>query len=238
MTDLDDAKTAIRDKVWRRLLDAAVVPPDSYGKIPSFEGAEATALHLAGTEWWRRSSTIKSNPDYAQLPVRVRVLEDGKLLYMAVPRMASLKPFFMLDPAVLEIPPEIAADKKGAAQVARRVGLEDMLPIDVVVCGSVAVNRAGARIGKGAGYSDLEVALLIEAGLVNDDTVIVAPVHQLQVIDEDIPETEHDFSVDYIITSEGVIPCPDRRRPNGLVWNDLTPAKIETIPILKARRPH
>lgn len=58
-----------------------------------------------------------------------------------------------------------------------------MRPIDVVVCGSVAVNRFGARIGKGAGYSDLEVALLIEAGLVTDDTAIVAPVHGRQVIE-------------------------------------------------------
>jgi len=99
----------------------------------------------------------------------------------------------------------------------------------------VAVNRSGARIGKGAGYSDLEVALLIEAGLVTDRTVIVAPVHQLQVVDEKIPETEHDFSVDLIITPDEVIECPGQRRPDGLVWNDLTAEKIEAIPVLKAR---
>lgn len=236
--NLDDAKAAIREKVWRHLLDAEVVPPDSYGKIPSFVGAGATALRLGEMNWWQHSSTVKSNPDHAQLPVRIRALKDGKLLYMAVPRMASLQPFFLLDPVTLELPPEAAAENKGAAQIGRRVRPQDMLPIDVVVCGSVAVNRAGSRIGKGAGYSDLEVALLIEAGLVNDKTVIVAPVHQLQVIEEEIPETEHDFSVDYIVTPEEVIPCLGRRRPNGLVWNDLTPAKIESIPILKARQSH
>lgn len=109
-----------------------------------------------------------------------------------------------------------------------------MRPIDIVVCGSVAVNRSGARIGKGAGYSDLEVALLIEAGLVTDETVIVAPVHGLQVIGEDIPETEHDFSVDYIVTPEEVITCTNRRRPRGLVWTDLTAEKIAAIPALAA----
>lgn len=235
MTNIDQAKAAVRDWVWRLLEREGAAPEGSYGKIPGFHGAEATAERLAELETWRRASTIKSNPDWAQLPIRVRALKDGKLLYMAVPKMASLQPFFLLDPASLDLPPEQAAGKKGAAQVARRVGIEDMRPIDVVICGSVAVNRSGARIGKGAGYSDLEVALLIEAGLVTDQTVIVAPVHQLQVIDKEIPETQHDFSVDLIITPNEVIECPHRRRPQGLVWADLTPEKIEAIPALAAQ---
>ncbi|MEU0646132.1 5-formyltetrahydrofolate cyclo-ligase [Streptomyces umbrinus] len=75
-------------------------------------------------------------------------------------------------PKTLELPIEQAAEKKGAAQVGRRVGVEDIMqPIDAVICGSVAVNRSGARIGKGAGYSVLEVALLI----VTPDEVIQCP---------------------------------------------------------------
>lgn len=236
MTSIDEAKEAVRDRVWCLLEREGAVPEGSYGKIPGFHGAEATAERLAELDIWKRARTIKANPDWAQLPVRVRALRDGKLLYMAVPKMASLQPFFLLDPASLDIPAEQAAEKKGAAQVARRVGAEDMQPIDVVICGSVAVNRSGARIGKGAGYSDLEVALLIEAGLVADKTVIVAPVHQLQVVDEEIPETKHDFSVDLIITPDEVIQCPNRRRPRGLVWEDLTEEKIKAIPVLAARR--
>ncbi|MFK4102918.1 5-formyltetrahydrofolate cyclo-ligase [Streptomyces sp. NPDC019531] len=235
MSNIDQAKEAVRDQVWRLLEREGAVPEGSYGKIPGFYGSEATAERLAELDAWKQARTVKANPDWAQLPVRVRALKDGKLLYMAVPRMASLQPFFLLDPATLELPPEQAAEKKGAAQVARRVGVEDMRPIDVVICGSVAVNRSGARIGKGAGFSDIEVALLIEAGLVTDETVIVAPVHQLQVINEEIPETEHDFSVDLIVTPDEVIECPNRRRPRGLVWNDLTAEKIEAIPALAAR---
>ncbi len=233
---IDQAKQAVRERVWRRLIDGGGAPADSYGKIPGFYGTEGTAEQLAGLDEWRRASTIKANPDWAQLPVRVAALKDGKRVYMAVPRMASPEPFYLLDPETLTISPEEAAEKKGAAQVARRVGVEKVEPIDIVVCGSVAVNRSGARIGKGAGYSDLEVALLIEAGLVTEKTVIVAPVHELQVIEDDIPETEHDFSVDYIVTPDAVIPCPNRRRPRGLVWGDLTPEKIEAIPVLARRR--
>lgn len=226
----------MRDKVWRRLLDAGVVPPDSYGKITPFEGASAAAERLAGLGVWRRACTVKANPDYAQLDVRIRALKAGKLLYVAVPKMATLQPFFQLDPETLDLTVEAAADTSAAKRSAQRVGVEDMRPIDVVICGSVAVNRSGARIGKGAGYSDLEVALLIEAGLVTDETAIVTLVHGLQVVDDDIPETQHDFSVDYIITPNDTIHCLDPRRPQGLVWADLTRDKIEAIPALAARQ--
>lgn len=232
---MDQAKDALRDRVWRLLEREGAASAGSYGKIPGFVGADAAAARLAEMEVWQRAGTVKANPDWAQLPVRVRALREGKLLYMAVPRMASLQPFYLLDPGTLTIPPEQAAESRGAAEVARRVGPADMRPIDLVVCGSVAVNRSGARIGKGAGYSDLEVALLIEAGLVTEATVIVATVHQLQVIEEDIPETAHDFSVDLIVTPDEVIWCPDRRRPGGVVRDDLTPEKIEAIPVLAAR---
>ena len=238
MTSIDQAKAAVRDRVWRLLEREGAVPEGSYGKIPGFRGAEATAERLAELDVWQHARTIKANPDWAQLPIRVRALQDGKLLYMAVPRMAGLQPFYLLHPDALPTPPEQAADKKGAAQVARRIGVEDMQTIDVVICGSVAVNRSGARIGKGAGYSDLEVALLIEAGLVTDQTVIVAPVHQLQVIDEDIPETAHDFSVDLIVTPDEVIECPRRHRPQGVIWEDLTAEKVAAIPVLASRAGH
>ena len=91
------------------------------------------------------------------------------------------------------------------------------------------------RLGKGAGYSDIEVALLQEAGLIGPDTVITTTVHPLQVIGEALPETEHDFSVDLIVTPDEVIACEPQRRPTGLYWNNLTPAKIAAIPVLAAR---
>ncbi|HYZ52722.1 MAG TPA: 5-formyltetrahydrofolate cyclo-ligase [Streptosporangiaceae bacterium] len=90
-----------------------------------------------------------------------------------------------------------------------------MQPIDLVVCGSVAVNRVGVRLGKGAGYSDIEVALLAEAGLLNEQTAIVTTVHDLQVVDEELPEAEHDFRVDFIVTPQRVIACGRQRLAGG-----------------------
>jgi 5-formyltetrahydrofolate cyclo-ligase len=119
--------------------------------------------------------------------------------------------------------------------VARKVGVEEMQPVDLVICGSVAVNRLGVRLGKGAGYSDLELALLQEAGLLRPETTIVTTVDPLQVVEEALPETGHDFSVDLIITPYEVIECDSPRRPSGLVWEDLDREKIAGIPVLAAR---
>ncbi|MGW4400398.1 hypothetical protein ACWEHA_34330 [Amycolatopsis nivea] len=54
-------------------------------------------------------------------------------------------------------------------------------------------------------------------------------------MDTDLPETEHDFSVDVIVTPEQVIYCEARRRPAGIVWSHLSIEKIRAIPALSVR---
>jgi len=109
-----------------------------------------------------------------------------------------------------------------------------MSPVDLIVCGSVAVNRQGVRVGKGAGYADIEVALLAEAGLIRSATVIATTVHQIQVVEENLPETKHDFSVDLIVTPDDVIRCGPSRRPSGIVLDQLSSEKAAEIPVLAA----
>jgi 5-formyltetrahydrofolate cyclo-ligase len=153
---------------------------------------------------------------------------------MAVPRLATAKPFYLLDPATLTTPFDAAVTSAGAASAARTIGVDEMRPVDLIVCGSVAVNRQGVRVGKGAGYSDIEVALLTEAGLIRPETVIVTTVHQLQVVEDELPETEHDFSVDLIVTPDEVIRCGPPRRPSGIVLEHLSSARTAEIPVLAA----
>lgn len=233
-TSVDDLKTAARHRVWDSLQSEDAAPPDVHGHIPSFFGAEQAAERLAALDVWRAAAVIKSNPDTAQLPVRIAALNDGKLLYMAVPKLATLEPFYRLDPADLDTPIEVVATSGGAARLAEKVGVDRMRPVDLIVCGSVAVNRAGVRVGKGAGYSDIEVALLAEAGLIGPATTIVTTVHDLQVVDDDLPETEHDFSVDVIVTPNEVITCGPPRRPAGIILDHLGPNQLANIPVLGA----
>ncbi|MFE9063610.1 5-formyltetrahydrofolate cyclo-ligase [Streptomyces violaceusniger] len=231
---IQHAKQAVRERVWDLL---EPTHGDVTGRIPSFIGADSAAARLAAHPAWQNARVIKAVPDKAQLPVRARALQEGKRVYMASSKLATEKPFYLLDPGKLTVPVREAAERRIAAKVAQPVDLDEMSSVDLVVCGSVAVNPDGVRLGKGAGYSDIEVALLQEAGLIGPDTLIATTVHPLQVLDEKLPEAEHDFRVDLIITSDRVIECAPRRRPPGIIWEHLTPDAIAAIPTLAARKP-
>jgi 5-formyltetrahydrofolate cyclo-ligase len=198
------------------------------------------AERLRALDVWRAAGTLKSNPDSAQLPVRQRALEDGKTVYMAVPRLATPEPFFALDPAHLSEPPRKAASISGASRSARRVTLAELSPVDLVVMGCVAAGEDGARLGKGGGFADLEFALATAAGLIGPGTVLVTTVHELQLRPAGaIPVTGHDVPVDVIVTPGRVIDCRPRhgpRRPAAIRWDDLTEEKIAAIPLLSAQR--
>src|SRR5712672_1246919 len=108
--DLLSAKAELRQEVWAAMRAAKVARfPGAAGRIPNFTGAEAAAGRLRALPAWQAASTLKANPDSAQLPVRQRALEDGKTVYMAVPRLAEPEPFFLLDPDQLVDTPRRAA---------------------------------------------------------------------------------------------------------------------------------
>jgi 5-formyltetrahydrofolate cyclo-ligase len=229
------AKQAVRERVWSQLERAGVVEPGVRGYIPAFEGAAQAAERLASLAVWQQGQILQIAPDRAQLPVRSRALQDGKLVYMAAPKLAKPKPFYLLDPSHLPVPATEASDRTVAARIAPGIDVSEMQAIDLIVCGSVAVNDRGARLGKGAGYSDIEVALLAETGLISERTVIATTVHDLQVLDEDLPEQGHDFRVDLIVTPEHTIWPGNPKRPARLDLDSLNPEQIAAIPVLAQR---
>lgn len=222
-----DRKQEIRERIWASLQrEGAARFPGARGRIPNFRGAEQAAARLAERPEWQAARVVKANPDAPQLPVRRRARKDGKTLYMAVPRLAEQKPFVAVrgDPTI-----------KRALAEGRHVGLDELEPVDLIVCGTVAVNRQGTRVGKGGGFSDLEFALLAEQGLVGAETTIATTVHDLQVVDCKLPETAHDFRVDLIVTPTRTLRTRRRRRPSGLLWDHLDAEKRAAIPALRTR---
>lgn len=223
-----DSKQEVRERIWALLeREGAARFPGAHGRIPNFRGAEQAAARLAELSQWRAAHVVKANPDAPQLPVRRRARNDGKTLYMAVPRLAEEKPFVVVrgDPTI-----------RRALAEGRPVGLEELESVELIVCGTVAVNHQGVRIGKGGGFSDLEFALLAERGLVGAHTLIATTVHPLQLLDEELPETEHDFRVDVIVTPTNVVRTRRRRRPPGILWDHLDAAKREAVPVLQRAR--
>ena len=237
--DVLAAKAARREEVWAALTEAGAARfPGARGRIPNFVGAEAAAERLRGTAAWTRARTVKSNPDAPQWPVRQRALEDGKTVYMAVPRLAEPDPFFLLDPDHLADAPRKASSIKGASRSARRIGVDELEPVDLVVAGCVAAGEDGARLGKGGGFSDLEFALASEAGLIGPRTVLATTVHDLQVAPTGaIPTVDHDFRLDLIVTPTRVIEVERRGQgratPGRIRWDELDDDKIAEIPLLQ-----
>jgi 5-formyltetrahydrofolate cyclo-ligase len=162
-------------------------------------------------------------------------LTAGKVVYLAVPRLRTPEAFIELDPRLLDNAKLWQASSiRGGFELGRPVPLEDMSHIDLIVAGSVAVSRDGARLGKGGGYSDLEYALCREAGLLDEEVPIVTTGHALQVVAErEIAMTRHDISLDWIATPQGIMTTDGRYpRPTGVLWDELA-EKLDEIPVLQ-----
>ena len=208
--------------------------PGAKGRIPNFTGAEQCAELVGGLDVWKSSRYIKANPDSPQRAIRHLALKEGKTLYMAVPRLRELKCFVELDPSRLGKNIYAASSIKGAFEFGRQVSVREMKPVDLILCGSVAVRRDGARVGKGGGYSDLEYAIASGLGILDSKTPIITTVHPLQIVSNKIDLRPHDIPVDFIVTPGKVIATRTRiKRPKGILWNYLDDEKIAAIPLLR-----
>src|SRR5215468_4935673 len=172
------SKDEIKDEVWSEMQARRVARfPGARGRIPNFIGAEKCAALVDRLKAWQKARAIKSNPDSPQRAIRHLALKQGKIVYMAVPRLREKKCFVELDPRRLGNKLYKASSIKGAFEYGRQVTVEQMEQIDLILCGSVAVRRDGARVGKGGGYSDLEYGLAVEMGKVTRRTPIITSVH-------------------------------------------------------------
>jgi 5-formyltetrahydrofolate cyclo-ligase len=231
-------KDKLRLEIWSLLKQQAASVGDPFGHIPNFLGAELAAEKLASLPIWQQAKTMKCNPDSAQIAVRMRALQDGKRLYMAVPRLTDTRCFVELNAEDLQrqnISIAESAIARKALTYGKLVSFEEMESIDLVIVGCVAVTRNGGRTGKGAGFADLELAMLTEFGLVEIDTPIVTTVHPLQIVqDLRLPMQAHDWALNWIVTGEEKIETnTSYPRPIGLNWDSLRSEQLAQIPILR-----
>ena len=233
-------KADLRERIWDHLDSEGIArfPFPPHGRIPNFADASSAADRLADTDAWQAADTLKCNPDAPQLPVRRQALRDGKTIYMAVPRLSEPEPFLRLAPDEVDDIDD-ATTVSGAAKHGVPVDPESMPHIDLVVAGSVAVDEAGNRVGKGEGFSDLEFAVLRGFDRVDADTTVATTVHDSQVVSEgEIEPDRHDVPLDLVVTPTRTIPTEAAaERPAGLYWDDIATEKIEEIPVLQRLQP-
>ncbi len=227
-------KQAIRERIWREMEERGIaIFPPPYGRIPNFINADKAAEKLCSMEIWKKAKAIKCNPDSPQKFVRLRALEGGKTVYMAVPRLKQEKCFIELHGRTIA---KHAATIRGAFRYGKPVYPWEMKKVDLIVAGSVAVNKKGARVGKGGGYSDIEYAIAREIGIVDETTPVITTVHDIQLIDEEIPMKEHDVPVDYIITPTKAVKTEGAySKPHGIIWEILDKG-LPVLEILKKRK--
>lgn len=224
----------IRMRVWKTLEEQNVAefPRPVYGRIPNFKGADIAANRLVEEILSKGVEVAFVNPDSPQAPLRKKLLELEVLVYVSSPRIEA--GFICLD--WKKIPKNklwSASTIKGSFKYGSYVHPSKMRFINLFVAGSVATNKKGARIGKGEGFSELEYGILSHYSLVDDSTVIATTVHDLQVVEDEIPLMPWDFNVDFISTPTKIFKrSGEAIRPKGIFCEYLDAEKIRKIKLL------
>jgi len=196
---ISSKKQLLREKIWSEMERSgiAIFPLPCRGRIPNFKGVEAAAERLRQLEEWKKAEVVFVNPDSPQRKVRENALKDGKTLIVASPRLK--KGFMLIDPTKVKGKERFASTIKGAFKFG--VEVKDFPKPDLVVEGSVAVDMHGHRLGKGHGYSDLEIQILKR---MFGKVLVATTVHDVQVVKE-VPFEEKDEKTSIIVTPTRVI---------------------------------
>ena len=234
-------KDAVRGAVWDALDEGGMAMGPTWSHIPNFIGADMAAWRLAQVPAWKTARVVKTNPDPPQIPVRLRALYEGKMLYAPVPYLTKDFPYLRIDPARLKekgVSFELAATSEGYMMHGERIGFEEVEPIGFAVVGSVAVARGGGRTGKGAGFADLETGIFRELGIIGPDTPMATTVHSSQLVTDDkVFMMAHDSPLDFIATeAELIVTGNTAPRPKGVAWDFVQDDQFEQIPFLRAPR--
>jgi 5-formyltetrahydrofolate cyclo-ligase len=192
----DDIRNTIWDLLERK--DLVGFPRPCRGRIPNFIGSDMAGGKIRRLDEFEKGRCIFCAPDRVLKRVREVILEEGKILAVALPHMTG---FLQLE------------ERKRIAQATaikgfRRFGRPLQSKVDLFVQGSVAVDVKGNRLGKGKGYGDQEWEYLRHYRFIDGNEKTVTVVHEEQIVDDLSPLMEPwDKRIDYILTPGRVIIC-------------------------------
>ncbi|NWX31916.1 MTHSD protein, partial [Notiomystis cincta] len=203
------------------------------------QGSLQACCSLRELDVFSRAREVKVDPDKPLEGARLAALQARKTLLVPTPRLRTGLFNRIVPPAgaTKEILRRCATSQ-GVREYSVPLGLDGKAKVDLVVVGSVAVSEKGWRIGKGEGYADMEYAMMVSMGAVQEDTPVVTIVHDCQVLDiaEELLD-DHDLTVDYILTPTRTIQTNCKRpKPQGIMWHKVSSEMLGKIPILKTLR--
>jgi len=195
-------------------------------RYPQFIGIEKASIRAAVLDEFIESKAVLVSPGVAVLSDTV--LSQRKMLVSPTPGLRGQKVLQRL------VKNDQEAGEGKRQQKFKRSELNEDVKIDMLVVGSMLVDKNGRRIGKKWDQVGMEFVL---GGLGAQNLVVISLVHDCQVVEE-IPESffsEMDVPVDIIVTPTRVIRVKDRLpKPRDILWNRITEGMIEDIPVLKA----
>jgi 5-formyltetrahydrofolate cyclo-ligase len=157
------------------------------------------------------------------------------VVYVPTPGLAGK--FHRLDPTTIsssDFAP--AALMSNITRFGVEVSLNELPQMDGIVTGSVAVTLSGKRCGKGAGYSDIEYAILEELG--HAPVPVATTVHEQQIVG-DFPVAAHDVSLSLIVTPNRALQIATTTTSgHGVAWDLLSSDAMEKVPLLLELRVH
>ncbi|XP_039490524.1 methenyltetrahydrofolate synthase domain-containing protein [Drosophila santomea] len=236
---IEPTKRSLRVQTWKKIQEGKVGIGfnNIFNRIPSFVGADKAAALFVNEEEFKKAQHIKVNIDRALHEFKELALLADKSVYLPSTRESSalcLK---------VDVPADATEEQKKEAlrvqdiqKFRSEIGLDSGLKLDIVVIGSVVVSREGYRIGRGNGFADLDIGLLIELGAITPKTVIVTIVHDIQVVDSLPPNLfqKYDTPVDIIATPSEIIRVSKRLSfPNGIYWELLSERRLKILPVLQ-----
>ncbi len=239
---MEDSKASLRMRVWDELFKVA--KPDSRFHwnfsefIPDFEGSERCTERIRNLNLYERSNLIMITPDNNLIRLRELCILDGKTCIM--PTYSIARGFLKISrEGVPQGKEDFASTLDGAERFGKPISLREIsrLKVDFMVTGGSIINYDGVRYGKGHGYFDLEWAMFREVGAVDEETPIIAVVHDCQLVDEEMPVTSFDTIVDLIVTpTKEIVVKKKYAKPKGIIWEKLEPSMIDLIPPLRELR--
>ncbi|MDR3473167.1 MAG: 5-formyltetrahydrofolate cyclo-ligase [Devosia sp.] len=230
----------VRERIWSKL--KPVAKPDTrfhlnFGEvIPDFEGSALATDRIVALDAYKASRFAFITPDNCLVDLRRRMLEAQKPFVMST--YGIFRGFLYVEPGSVPKDAELyAAWLDGMEHFGRPISLEEITRMgrfDFMVTGASAVSIDGVRFGKGHGFFDLEWGMFTDLGLADDQTPVIAAVHDVQVVDDKLHPSETDILVDTIATPTRLLTVERRgRRPRGVKWDLVTPEQLESTPPLR-----
>ncbi|XP_011497038.1 PREDICTED: 5-formyltetrahydrofolate cyclo-ligase-like protein COG0212 [Ceratosolen solmsi marchali] len=231
-------KQSLREKIWIHMVkeDLTMSSRNLCNRIPYFKGAMEATQRLSELDAFKKAKLLMISPGKSQESTIVLSLQKGKEILIPRPRLMDGLFLLVKNADVTSEETQNVVIRRSMKQIESPIGFDKLnLKVDMLVLGSVCVNKTGCRIGDGEGFADLEYAILSKMKAVNEHTIIITTVHDCQILDN-VPDdifNQYDVPVDIIITpTQTIVVNPKFKKPTEIIWSAISKRRLAAIPIL------